>query len=346
MESIGITEVAALAGVSPATVSRALRGIPGVAAATRSAVQAAADHLGYVPSPSAASLSTGRAGAIGILAPWLSRWFFAAAIEGAQQTLHNGGYDLLLYPAGSGVVRTAGAIDVRALHKRVDGVIALNVPVGIDSLSDFRIPVVTIGGWYAGMGAVSVDDIWVGRQATDHLVGLGHRVISALGEDPDRIYGFTAASDRLAGYRQALDDAGIVSDPGLVETTGFSVKGGEEGFHRQWQAAQTGRIPYPTAVFAVSDEIAMGVLYAAAELGLRVPEDLSVIGVDDHDMAYLFGLTTVSQPVRLQGELAAKMLLEQIKHPTASGTRVTVDSRLLIRKTTGPAPVHSVLRAR
>jgi LacI family repressor for deo operon, udp, cdd, tsx, nupC, and nupG len=345
MESIGIAEVAALAGVSPATVSRALRGIPGVAAATREAVREAAEKLGYVASPSAASLSTGRSSAIGILAPWLSRWFFAAAIEGVQATLHESGYDLLLYPAGSGSVSGIGTIDVRALHKRVDGVVALNVPVGIDSLSDFRIPVVTIGGWYAGMGAVSIDDIWVGRQATDHLLALGHRVISFLGEDPDRVYGFTAASDRLTGYRRALAAANVAYNAALVETTGFSIQGGEDGFCRQWSLAQSGQIPFPTAVCAVSDEVAMGVMHAAARLGLRVPGDVSVIGVDDHDMAYLFNLTTISQPVRQQGRLAAQILIEQIRNPTKLAPRRTVKSELIIRSSTGVVPNTTAARA-
>ncbi len=342
MEANGIAEVAALAGVSPATVSRALRGLPGVAATTRAAVQAAAEQLGYVASPSASGLSTGRSGAIGILAPWLSRWFFAAAIEGVQETLFANGYDLLLYPAGHGAVRGAGKIDVRALHKRVDGVVALNVPVGIDSLTDFRIPVVTIGGCYQGMAAVLIDDVEVGRRATEHLIGLGHRDISFLGRDTDTTYGFTAAIDRLAGYQGALQAAGLPFDPALVETTGFSVAGGTAGLHRQWSRFRGGEIPQPTAVVAVSDEVALGVLHAAGELGLRVPQDLSVIGVDNHDMAYLFGLTTISQPVREQGALAARLLLEQInnqpEHPPA---QLTVDTRLVVRRTTGPAPVTS-----
>lgn len=335
MESIGIAEVAALAGVSPATVSRALRGIPGVAAATRSSVHAAAEQLGYVPSPSASSLSTGRAGAIGVVAPWLSRWFFATAIEGVQRTVLENKHDLLLYLSHLGLGGGHQPIDLRSMRKRVDGVIAINVPVSAEQFTDFRVPVVTIGGHYPGVSAVSVDDQCVGRMATEHLLSLGHRTIAFLGEDPDRIYGFCAASDRLAGYRASLSDAAIEIESSLIETTGFSVNGGEIAFRRLWAGVQAGRIPCPTAIFAVSDEVAMGVVDAARRLGLRVPDDLSVIGVDNHDLSYLFDLTTVSQPVRRQGRLAAEMLLQVMADPLLPRTHTFVDPTLIIRGTTG-----------
>ncbi|MEO5832129.1 MAG: LacI family DNA-binding transcriptional regulator [Nakamurella sp.] len=336
MESIGIAEVAALAGVSPATVSRALRDIPGVAAATRVSVRAAAEQLGYVASPSAASLSTGRAGAIGVISPWFSRWFFAAAVEGVQSAVLSRTYDLLLYPATLGVSADVHRINLRSIHKRVDGVIAVNVPLSASQFADFRVPVVTLGSHYANLSAVSVDDIGVGRMAVQHLLGLGHRTIAYLGRDPDQMYGFTAAEDRLTGYRLALHAAGIDVDERLVETTGFSTQGGTESFRHLWANVEAGRVPRPTAVFAVGDEVAMGILHHAAELGLRVPEDLSVIGVDDHDLAYLFDLTTVWQPVREQGAMAARMLLDQINRSGTVARHEFVEPRLVVRGTTAP----------
>ena len=114
-EPAGIVEVAALSGFSPATVSRALRGLPGVSATTRLAVEEAASELGYFPSPSAAALTTGRTNAVGIIAPWVSRWFFSAVVEGAQEVLSQQGYDLLLYPVGAAGGRRAGGLDTRSL---------------------------------------------------------------------------------------------------------------------------------------------------------------------------------------------------------------------------------------
>jgi LacI family repressor for deo operon, udp, cdd, tsx, nupC, and nupG len=339
VEPAGIVEVAALSGFSPATVSRALRGLAGVSASTRLAVEEAASQLGYFPSPSATALSTGRTNAIGVIAPWVSRWFFSAVIEGAQEILTQKGYDLLLYPLGVGGGPRSGGLEARALNKRVDGLLALNVPLAdpsLLSLQDLRVPVVTVGTAVEGVSGVLVDNVEVGRQATQHLLDLGHRRIAFFGDDLEHLHGFTAAADRHRGYDLTLrDTGGIEPDPALVQRTGFSLDGGEAAFHRMF--TRTDHCQPPTAIFAVSDEVAMGVLYAARGHGLDVPGDLSVIGVDGHDFAYLFDLTTISQPVRDQGRIAARLLLEQI-----SGTQprppslVSVSSALIRRSTTGP----------
>ena len=338
-EPAGIVEVAALSGFSPATVSRALRGLPGVSATTRVAVEEAASQLGYFPSPSAAALTTGRTNAIGVIAPWVSRWFFSAVVEGAQEVLAQQGYDLLLYPMGVAGGRRATGIDTRSLTKRVDGLLALNVPLAdksLISLEDVRVPVVTVGTVVEGMSGVLVDNVEVGRQATQHLLDLGHRRIAFLGDDIDEMHGFTAAADRHRGYDLTLREAGIEPDPTLVERTGFSADGGEAALHRVFGSGRAAG-DLPTAVFAVSDEVAMGVLYAAREHGLRVPKDLSVVGVDGHDFAYLFDLTTVSQPVRDQGRIAARLLLEQVNSPQPRPPSVvSVGSGLIRRGTTGP----------
>jgi LacI family repressor for deo operon, udp, cdd, tsx, nupC, and nupG len=338
-EPAGIVEVAALSGFSPATVSRALRGLPGVSASTRLAVEEAASQLGYFPSPSAAALTTGRTNAIGVIAPWVSRWFFSAVVEGAQEVLAQQGYDLLLYPIGVAGGRRAGGLDTRSLTKRVDGLLALNVPLAgksMVSLRDLRVPVVTVGTAVEGMSGVLVDNVEVGRQATQHLLDLGHRRIAFFGDDLDEMHGFTAAADRHRGYDLTLREAGIEPDPALVQRTGFSMDGGEAAVHRVfgqgWPACDL-----PTAVFAVSDEVAMGILYAAREHGLKVPKDLSVVGVDGHDFAYLFDLTTIAQPVRDQGRIAARLLLEQVNSSQPRPPSVvSVGSGLIRRGTTGP----------
>lgn len=334
----GIIEVATLSGFSPATVSRALRGLPGVSATTRMAVQQAAAELGYTPSPSAAALTTGRTNTVGVIAPWVSRWFFSAVVEGAQEILVQQGYDLLLYPTGVRGQRHTEVLDARSLEKRVDGLLALNVPfVDLDTMRDVRVPVVTVGSALQDTSGVLVDNLEVGRQATQHLLDLGHRRVAFLGNDSEEIDGFTVSADRHRGYDLTLRGAGIEPDPLLVERTGFSVAGGEAAFHRLFTGCAGGS-SLPSALFAVSDEVAMGVLYAARSRGLSVPADLSVIGVDGHDLAYLFDLTTVSHPVRDQGRIAARLLLEQISARSArTPTVVTVGSELIRRGTTAPA---------
>lgn len=341
---IGIVEVAALAGVSPATVSRALRGLPGVSAATRANVERAAAALGYVASPSAAALTTGRTSAIGVMAPWISRWFFTAVIEGAQEVVAEQGYHTLLYPLGANAAPAAASlVDTRALHKRVDGVLGLNVPRGVQpaSLLDLRVPLITVGSCIPGISGVLVDDVEVGYLATRHLLELGHRRIAFLGSDPDDRYGFTVAADRALGYAKALSEYGVEVDRELMGVTGFAVEGGTAAFDQLWERVGPEPGRRPTAVFAVSDEVAMGVLHSARTHLIRVPDELSVIGVDNHDMAYLFDLTTIGQPVREQGRIAARMLLGHMRIDEPSPPEVvTLRPGLVRRATTGPAPAR------
>lgn len=336
---IGIVEVAAASGFSPATVSRALRGLPGVSASTRVAVEKTASALGYFPSPSAAALITGRTNTFGIVAPWVSRWFFSAVIDGAQEIFGAAGYDLLLYPVSAPLdPRGSFVLDSRALNKRVDGLLALNVPLmhsSVDSLQHLRVPVVTVGTAVQGLSGVLVDNEEVGRLATRHLLALGHRRIAYFGDDDaGNRAGFTVATDRGRGYELELRAAGIEPDPALHQFSSFTLDGGEAALHRVF--SQPG-VPPPTAIFAVSDEVAMGAIYAARSRGLSVPGDLSVIGVDGHDFAYLFDLSTVAQPVKDQGRIAARLLLEQVNSPTPRPPSVvSVGSELIRRGTTGP----------
>src|SRR6476660_7439315 len=185
------------------------------------------------------------------------------------------------------------------------------------------------------MSGVLVDNVDVGRQATQHLLDLGHRRIAFFGDDLDEMHGFTAAVDRHRGYDLTLRQAGIEPDPALVQRTGFSMDGGEAAVHRVFGQGWKAR-DLPTAVFAVSDEVAMGVLYAARQQGLKVPKDLSIVGVDGHDFAYLFDLPTISQPVRDQGRIAARLLLEQVNDPEHKPTAVSVGCELIRRASTGP----------
>jgi DNA-binding LacI/PurR family transcriptional regulator len=220
-------------------------------------------------------------------------------------------------------------------------VLGLNVPRGVQpaSLLDLRVPLVTVGSCIPGISGVVVDDTEVGYLATRHLLELGHRRIAFLGHDPDDRYGFSVAADRARGYAKALAEYGVGVDPGLVGVTGFAVDAGTMAMDLLWE--RTGADPErrPTAVFAVSDEVAMGVLYAARTHSVRVPDELSVIGVDNHDMAYLFQLTTIGQPVREQGRIAARILLEHIQVAEPADPQVvTLRPGLIRRATTGPVP--------
>lgn len=215
----GIVDVAARAGVSVATVSRALRGLPGVSEVTREAVRAVAAELGYVASPSAAALPTGRTGAVGVVSPEASGWYFTAVAEGAQEVFVANGYDVLRYDLLDVETARRRVIDTQVLRKRVDALLILSLPLTRDevgALVTMRRPVMVVGPVVPGLRTVRIDDVLVGRLATEHLVGLGHRRIAFAGGNPNDHLGFPVSPDRRLGYEAALRAGGIEPDPSLV----------------------------------------------------------------------------------------------------------------------------------
>ncbi len=306
--------------------------------ATRQRVEVAAAELGYAPSAHAAALARGRSNAIGVVTPWISRWFFATVTEGVHEVVSEAGYDMLLYPIRPTANPQAAQLDALALHKRVDGVVGLALPAEMRMARTVsNIPTVTVGTFTDGIPGVGVDDRAVGYLATRHLLELGHQRIAFLGLDPDDLYGLRVADDRYQGYLRALREATVEPDPRLTITTGFEVEGGESALSELLARAEWQTSRLPTAIVAVSDEVAMGVIYAGEQFGIRVPEDISVVGVDDHDMARLLGLTTVAQPVIEQGRIAATMLLglmRQDGRPAPESARLAPG--LVVRRTTAP----------
>jgi LacI family transcriptional regulator, repressor for deo operon, udp, cdd, tsx, nupC, and nupG len=329
-----IKDVAEAAGVSIATVSRALHGLPRVSEATRQRVLAAAAELRYVASPSAASLASGQTNAIGVVAPFVNRWYFAAIVHSAEERLRKTGYDLLLYSLGTDAHERRRAFSGTLLRKRVDGVLVLGLQPTVEevaALSTVGGPVAIVGADVPGWASVRIDDEGAARCAVRHLLGLGHQRIGFIGGD-DPLHTAMPA-DRRLGYRAELVTAGLPVRPELEADGGFTVRGGLVA------AEQLLRLPEPpTALFAASDEMAMGAVRAARQAGLRVPEDVSVIGIDDHEMAELLDLTTVAQPVVAQGVLAAEMILAALADPGQPLPAVTVPTELVVRGTTGPAP--------
>lgn len=338
----GILHVAALAGVSPATVSRALRDQPGVSPDTRAAVRRAAAELGYAPSPAAATLSSGRTSSVGVLAASMTKWFFAAALDGAQQLFGEAGFDLVLQQVPS--VRLAR--QVSALSKRMDGMLALCLPPELtgSGVDPTRLPIVVVGHRWAGAGSVMTDDRRVGELATSHLLELGHRDIAFVGGIENGRLAAGAAADRWAGYRATLRAARLRPRP--ASGTGWTIEDGMAGFERLWQRAGGSVAALPSAVFAVCDEVAMGIALAAKHRQVRVPEQLSVIGVDGHEIGAVIGLSTIRQPVHEMGRRAAAMLLTRLTAaagvpqpanvPAQPWADVWAASTLVRRATTAP----------
>lgn len=327
-----IEDVAREAGVSTATVSRALRGLPNVSEHTRNSVTVVAQRLGYVVSRSASRLATGRTLAIAVIAPFMERWFFAQAVAAIETELRLSGFDALLI--GLSQTDEGGtSFDPDSLRGRVDGVVVLTVPVTgreLDGIRDLGLPTVFVGAAVAGAMSVRIDDITVARVATEHLLELGHTQIAYVGGDPQQPINFTAPADRRAGWLAAMRSAGL-EPPHSHEAVGhFTPQGGLVAGQRLLALKRR-----PTGVVCASDEMALGVIAAAHRNALRVPENLSVVGVDGHELGELAGLTTVVQPVAEQGALAARMVLAALRGDAARRSEhVVLPVHLAIRDST------------
>lgn len=326
-----ISDVATVAGVSTATVSRALRGLPNVSEATRQKVLVAAASLDYVSSPSASRLASGQTHSVGVVAPYLGRWFFGQVLSGAERVLREAGYDVLLYALPDDAARK-DFFDRMPLRRRVDAVLILTLPLTeaqIERLRQLDVPIGAVGERFGATCQVGIDDRAAARTATNHLINLGHRHIAMIGAGASLPTHFTVPDDRRDGYREAMAAAGLAIEPGYEVDGSFTADGGGAAM------AQLMSLPLPpSAVFAQSDEMALGAIKALRWSGLDCPRDVSVVGFDDHELAALMDLTTVSQPVELQGQIAARQILAAIAGGAPS--RETVPTRLVVRSSTRP----------
>jgi LacI family transcriptional regulator, repressor for deo operon, udp, cdd, tsx, nupC, and nupG len=331
-----IEDVARRAGVSIATVSRALRGLPDVAAATRDRVLAAAADLNYVASPFAARLASGRTTTVGLVVPFVNRWFFAEVISTVEAALRQAGFDLLLYNLGDEQGR-ARFFDVMPMRKRVDGVLVASLvleDVEFDALTELNRPVGLLGLQREGFLSARIDDVAAARSAVDHLVARGHRRIALIGGDTDDPMAFTPPLHRRDGYRDALTAAGLPVEPELEQLGYFTVEGGREAARRLLAGPER-----PTAFFAESDEMAYGALREIRAAGLRVPEDVAVIGFDDQPLSELMDLSTIRQPVADQALDVTSRLLTLIADDGSELPRdpaVVLPTELVVRGSTGP----------
>ena len=337
--AITIRDVAQRAGVSTATVSRALRGLPNVDEQTRERVKRVATELDYVISPSASRLASGRTGSIAVVTPYIARWFFGMILSGVESVLQNAGMDVLLMSVGPADGSVQNPVAPR-LRRRVDGVLVLVLPPDDEQLRqimDLQMPTSLIGVSQPGVTSVTIDDVLAARSATQHLINLGHQRIGLIGGQPIR-GPFTAEHDRNQGFLTALADAGLTFDP-LLEAFGyFTIHGGEQ--------AMTALLTLPnrpTAVLCMSDEMAYGAMRALRSHGLQPGVDISLVGIDGHDMSEFLDLTTVAQPVADLGRIAAESLLLQIQQgpqvPPAND--IQLPTQLIVRGSTAPLRHHA-----
>jgi LacI family repressor for deo operon, udp, cdd, tsx, nupC, and nupG len=336
--TVSIKDVARLAGVSIATVSRAVNEPDRVRLETRQRVQDAIRQTGYAPNSLARSFRRGRTQVIIVVLPSVGDPFFTEVMRGIRAVAAREDYSLLINETQFNTL-TADEIGAMVVSRQADGIILLASlsPFGtrvLSAKSQRALPMVvgceTIDAELSEIPGIHIDNVAAAREATAYLHGLGHRRIAFIYGEHETLL----TADREAGYRQAMDTAGLPVDPNWVVEGQLSIDGAIAATRRLLELAER-----PTAIFCANDEMAMGCLHALRTAGIRVPEEMSVVGFDDTRYARITNppLTTVRQPVRRIGERVMERLLLEIDGERASGGEI-LPHELVIRESAAPPP--------
>jgi LacI family transcriptional regulator len=327
-----IADVASQAGVGASTVSPVLHGGQ-VSGRARARVTAAIDDLGYRPRASARALVTGSTGTLALVVPFFTHPSAVERLRGVLAAVDQADYELVVCNVGTPAQRDE-YLGRRSPLDRSDGLLIQSLaPTDEEADAFLRAgsPVVLLDAFHPRLPSVLADDVAGGMLATRHLIELGHERIAFIGDRPDPGFGFVASDRRRDGYRRALQEAGIAVRPDLER----------EGPHGRLVAHRLTRellcLPEPpTAVFAASDTQALGVLEAANAEGFSVPDDLSLVGFDDLEVAPYVGLTTVHQPLEDSGRQGIERLLALVHHEDGRPHEERLELELRVRRTTAP----------
>jgi LacI family transcriptional regulator len=333
---VTIRDVARLAGVSIATVSRVANGRPDVSADTRDEVLRVMRANGFTTNRSARGLSGGRTGLVGFTVPFLDESYFAGILSGATEALYELDQRVILCPTHHEHAREVSLLE-RLMGGTTDGAIVLLPEESSAELrrlqqqgypfvvADPRTPLAD------GIPVVSAAHSAGARAATEHLLRLGHRRVGLVTGTP----GWVASDERIAGYRTALATAGVPFDEELLAGGDFKTATGRDA-----AAALLDLRDPPTAIFASNDNLAIGAMRAVLERGLRIPDDVSIVGFDDIELAASVfpRLTTVRQPLAELGRTAVSLLNRLIDGQPTEALRIELATRLVLRESTAPPP--------
>lgn len=332
MATIG--QIAAELGLSKSTVSRALRGIPSISQETIALVRETASRLEYVPSVAAASLSTGRNYAIGVVVPSLDRWFYSSVVGGIDRTLAALGYDVVLFDLDHSHEGGKRPFTRSILRRRVDAVIVIATVFTPDEFAELALldmPMIAVGPPTMGLRTIGVDDSAIMTTAATHLIEMGHRTLGLVGGYDTQSLTVFSASEREHAFTKSALKAGVVVDPTWMLSGAY-----QSGVTRQVVANLYQGRSWPTGLVCASDDMAIGAMYAIQSLGLRVPEDVSVIGIDGHEDAAGFDLTTCAQNAQEQGAYAARQVVAEIEGAAPPESFESSPFELVIRGSTAP----------
>ncbi len=341
-----IADVARLAGVSKSTASRALSGQGYAAPGTREKVEEAAHTLGYTVSANASGLATGKSQSIAVLIPIINRWFLAEVLQGLESILLSAGYDMTVYNISNNNRTRSRVFEYFLARRSFDGVILVGInPTAeeLESITRMECPTAAVGAPIAGLDSYVLDDYRAAQLATEHLLALGHTRIAFVGGPEEHFHNNDPASslvhnDRFRGYESAMRDAGH-ADAVMHAPCPLDLESGRQA-GRSWLAHPEHPL---SAILAESDEVAFGIILAAHELGKVVPHDVSVVGIDGHDYADTFSLTTIQQSPQQLGSTAAHDVLRRIAtgnertYPAAVAPELVVRSSTTAPSTTAPS---------
>ncbi len=321
-----------MANVSFSTVSRALQNSPLISRRTAEKIQRIARESGYRASAVARGLVTQKTKTIGVVVTSIADPFVSEVVDGIEECCNNHGYSVFLANSNADPKREQKVVQSFS-ERRVDGIVVTSSRVGalyIPLLSEMKVPIVLVNNQHPKgfVHSVMIENVQGSRDATNHLIQLGHKRIAYIG---DR-FGHQSDTERFSGYRQALEGAGLAFSPELV------VHGDGKSEEAIGATGSLLNLPKrPTAIFCYNDMTALGALRSLNTQGLRVPEDISVVGFDDLFIASYTQprLTTVRQPRRRMGTLAMESLLQLMAGENPSNP-ITVAAELIIRESSAP----------
>src|ERR1700733_13666664 len=331
-----IRQVADLAGVSTATVSRVINGRADVSERARETVLRVVREHGYSTNRNARGLSAGRTGLVGVTTPVVHHSYFAVILDGAGEALYEHDMRMVLCPTHHEHEREVSLLE-RLMHGTTDGALLILPEESSDELGalldhGYRFVIVDpLSRADARVPTVSAAHSLGASEAVEHLLSLGHRRIAAITGPRGGI----ATEERLRGSRGALAAAGVMPSPELVVESDFHAEGGVEA------ALSLLDLPDPpTAIFAFNDMLAIGAMQAARLRGVSVPDQLSVVGFDDTFEASIVtpALTTVRQPLAEMGRMAVNLLVRQLQNQRIEALHVQLETKLVVRESTAPVP--------
>lgn len=300
---------------------------------TRNRIKQLAEELSYVVSPEASGLSGGSTGRVAVVVPTINVWFFSSVLAGIESVLREADMDTLIYHV-DGADDRRNFFDKLPARRKADAVIVIALPVPEEEakrLDLMGVQVVVAGGQLRDYPHVRIDDVEVAHQVVSHLAQLGHERIAMIRTEDATGAQWASDANRSLGFELAMKDVGLKLKRNMMVTVPFGLDGGA----RAMDILLSNREP-PTAVFAYSDEVAMGAMRSLRRAHISVPEQMSIVGVDDHPMAELNDLTTVHQSVDVQGRIAASMVLDLLAGRTLREQQVTVPTHLVVRGSTAP----------